>query len=451
MGGVPATRIPATVGDLAAFSVRAVADQQIRVVLRFAGRLDADRLLGALRLVIEAWPILGCRLVLGRRPRWEVGTRAPAGAVVQTSTPAAALADFCATTGDPRRDPVFDVRVVRTEADPHDASDIVCLRVDHVVADGIGAKELAYLLVELYRLLHAGVTEARMVRLRSLWSPRRRSYRSVLRAVSIPDAVRAAVLFPEHTARFRLPYRGAARRDPRFVTVRVGRERVERSRAFGRARGATLNDVLLTAAFRALPAARVADVTCAGGPLTARDLVSPARPVQMPVDLRARGASLARDLPPANVAGMTFPAVAVRPGEGFEATLGRVTAATAGAKSDVAAFHIPIAFTLLFGLAGTRLALAYVRRALRDGHAAGLCTPLFTNFGVLDPARLDPGGDARLEDAWVAPPFTYPPAFSIGVSQFAGVLTLSSGFCAAAIEPAAVDGLLRTIVEELPG
>lgn len=67
-----ASRFSATVGELAAYALRAVADRQIRMVLELDGRVDAEGLLAAVRLVVQGEPILGCRLVdAARRPYWE--------------------------------------------------------------------------------------------------------------------------------------------------------------------------------------------------------------------------------------------------------------------------------------------------------------------------------------------------------------------------------------------
>ena len=451
-GGSGDARIPATPGDLAAFAVRAVSDQQLRVVLAFSGALDAERLGEATRLLTAAWPILGCRLVLGPRPHWAQGARPAAGGVVETTDPATALADVVASSCDPRTGPVFDVRLVRASGEEREgATDTVCLRVDHAACDGVGAKELAYALLGLYRALGEGSGARTCARVAAAWSPRRRSYLPILRAARVRDVARAAVLFPDHGARFRLPYDGRSRHEPRLAVARVDARRVARVRAYGSARGATLNDALLTAVFRALPAADSA--AGAGAPQAGAAGAGPdaaLRVLQMPIDLRPRQEIPAAELPPANLAGLTFPTVRVTPDEPFDDTLRRVTAATRLAKSDVAALHIPAAFSLLFLLLGTQRGLGFIARELRDGHADGRSTPVFTNFGGLDAARLRADRGVVLADAFVASPVIYPPALTVAASEFAGALTLSSGSCAAAIEPSAIDGLLQAVAGGLP-
>jgi len=283
-------RIPATPGDLAAFAVRAVSDQQLRVVLAFSGALDAERLSEASRLLTAALPILGCRLVLGPRPHWAQGARPATGGVVETTDPAATLADVVACSCDPRTGPVFDVRLVRASGEEREeATDTVCLRVDHAACDGVGAKELAYALLGLYRALGEGPGAGTRVRVTAAWSPRRRSYLPILRAARVLDVARAAVLFPDHGARFRLPYHSRSRHEPRLAVVRVDAGRVARVRAYGSARGATLNDALLTAVFRALPAPDSAAGAGAAqaGPAGAEPDAA-LRVLQMPIDLRPR-------------------------------------------------------------------------------------------------------------------------------------------------------------------
>ena len=293
-------RIPATPGDLAAFAVRAISDQQLRVVLAFSGALDAERLGEATRLLTATWPILGSRLVLGPRPHWAQGARPAAGGVVGTTDPATALANAVAFSCDPRTGPVFDVRLVRASGGERErATDTVCLRVDHAACDGVGAKALAYALLALYRALGEGSGAGTCARLAAAWSPRRRSYLPILRAARPYDVARAAVLFPDHGARFRLPYHGSSRHKPRLAVVRVDAGRVARVRAYGSARGATLNDTLLTAVFRALPAAdSAAGAGAAQGAAVCAAPDATLRVLQMPIDLRPRQAIPAAELLP---------------------------------------------------------------------------------------------------------------------------------------------------------
>ena len=59
-------RIRAVTTDKLGFALAQVTDYKIQVVLEFEGALDADRLRHALRLLMDAEPVLGSRFV----PHW---------------------------------------------------------------------------------------------------------------------------------------------------------------------------------------------------------------------------------------------------------------------------------------------------------------------------------------------------------------------------------------------
>jgi hypothetical protein len=71
-----------------------------------------------------------------------------------------------------------------------------------------------------------------------------------------------------------------------------------------------------------------------------------------------------------------------------------------------------------------------------------------SNFGVLAPSRLDFGA-ASVIDAYAVGPAQYAPGFLLVASSFRDTLTLSTGFCADAVDPATVEQVLERLIAEL--
>jgi len=150
-GGV---RIPGTLGDDVLHALSTYIYDQITVVLTFAGRVDDARLARALRLTLDAEPVLGCRFWPGRwRSSWErlpdVETREHLEMVEVTDSEAFERGvDAFVALPDTPDGAVLLARLLRGPTD-----DRLCLRVRHVAADAGGAKEVAYLVAACYRAL----------------------------------------------------------------------------------------------------------------------------------------------------------------------------------------------------------------------------------------------------------------------------------------------------------
>lgn len=125
---------PATPGDLAQFVLRGINSQQAQVIARFDRTLDAARISRAIRLAMDAEPVLGCRFEeRWYRPRWvrrEDLDQLSYCDVVETNDVDAAIDEFQLAELDPRRDPLLQARLVRN------GGDVLLLKMSHVAGDG---------------------------------------------------------------------------------------------------------------------------------------------------------------------------------------------------------------------------------------------------------------------------------------------------------------------------
>src|SRR5271157_2096035 len=145
-------RYPLSAQDQMNAITRQHADQQIHLALQFAGRLDERLLEKALHLMMVKEPVVGCRFIeTGRKACWEKRNDLDSLQLSQVIDSADAQSDllaFVVTPSDPAQDALVQARIFRTSS-----GDLLCIKVDHVVADGASAKEIGYLLAETYRSL----------------------------------------------------------------------------------------------------------------------------------------------------------------------------------------------------------------------------------------------------------------------------------------------------------
>ena len=424
-GGMRATMQEGMLAILSGFM-----DPQVHCVVSLDGHVDEERLARAVRLSLDALPVLGSRLAGGRgQPRWLRRAdldRLELVTVETASDTPSAVERALLRTMDPSADPLVRATVIRGRADT------LVVSVCHVAADGRGVQEYAYLLADLYTGLGEGretpsVAVERCTMRGALGAlPPARSMAAILRAVE------GFVGFPMRS--WKVPAVTSCGLERGYIVRRVGRDRVAAARALASRHGATLNDALLTAFYRAL-----------------FEALSPPPKEPMPVLLPA---DLRRHMPSRAARGVC-PLVSVlvaeldrRPGEAFEGTLLRV-------RDEMRALRdgdLAVGNALLLGLvtgAGQAATRSMLEWPLRGASREGSGPPLFSNAGPMDGAMLGFGG-VRARDAYTASPVFYPPFFMLGLSGFAGDVVLTAGFCGDPKERARVEGILDRMLAELP-
>jgi NRPS condensation-like uncharacterized protein len=421
--------------DRAVTFLSPMADLMIQLELEFDGRLDAERLAAAMRLAMDARPELGCRL----RPTWWGGwwerlDDAAMRAGFEVAADEVAYEAFRVRPNDPERGPQ-----VRACLWPAPGGDRLLLKVCHEVADAGGTKAVGALVAGTYARLAREpgyAPEPRIDRAaRSAWQLVRRVPLRALPGIWL-DSIRETWRGAHPPGTVRLPVADRPEGQPAFVVRDLGPERVAALRGYGRARGATLNDLLVAAVLRVLDAAGLR------GPGAALRLVTTA-------DMRRW--HLPPGHPPviANLSAMLFDRWDIEPSAGFEAVLDAVSARYRRRKErgiGLAAFvgSVPVAKVV----PRAWLASVFRRgwdRAVRDGtYSNGM-----TNMGPIPPEATTFGSPARA--ARLLPPPAIPPQCLLGASGYAGALTLSAGVCPDAMREVSGGALLDRIVAELPG
>jgi NRPS condensation-like uncharacterized protein len=402
---------------------------QMGAAVRCGARLDEKRVREALRLLVDAEPVLGCRFVVEAGvPRWErlddLDSRVTIE-VVPSSDPESDAAVFVAAGLDPREGPQVRAMVLRG-AD----GDTLVLKTTHVALDGGALKLMLYMIGRFYRALAA---DPRFV---PEPDTRPRSLGTIARTASFVERLKAVRLrrnFP-HTDWW-VPGLGG-RGEPKYLSDAIDPADFRPLVQYGKKRDATVHDLLLAAYYRALFA-------------ELKPLPGARTPINMSADLRPW-------LPPDAVMALAnLPAtwaITVTPvkDETFEATLARVVERTRAWKAaDVGrtrAVESVIGDRLIrfLGMPTLRRHWARISRTLE-----GTGYPSLTNIGEVDGIALDLGEDAPVLDAYLFGPISYPGGLIVTVTTFRGLLRLSAGVDSLSVDVGMVRRILDGTVAEL--
>ena len=428
--GIPA-HLPAPALDQLAALFGPLSDSQLRCVLRFDGRLDAERLQRAFRLSLDAEPVVGCRFVRShgrcvweRRAELDTLPLCPVAACPDTTAFEHALHQFLVAPLDITAGPAAAACLLRGE------SDTLVVKLHHFAADGLGMLRFMMVLAAIYRALAADSGYRPRPNLAS------RGQGQVLRRVGPAGLLLAlgATRLPTRTASWGPVANNATRAGRTFALRRVPPERTRALRSWCHAHHVSVNDVLLAALYRALVATL--------GAATGRPLR-----VGVPIDLR-------RYLPPGalppvcNLSTSADVAITVDPCAPFVDTLRQVHPAMRALKATGRGLTLAVLAELL-AVPGFALARTALEQLVRGLAPTGSAAPFCSNVGVID-ERLVDFGERTVVDTYGIGTVSFPPGLLITVSTFREVLTLAVGFCSTATDPQLIAGLLDRLVGELP-
>ncbi len=418
---------PASSQDKMNYITRLNADQQMHVVITFRSQIDERRLAKALRLAMEREPVLGCRFVeQGNRVGWVRRSDLDQLVLLQvaeTDDLRASVDAFAVLPSDPCVDPLVQARIFRSPA-----GDTLCVKVNHVAADGAGAKEVAYLVADTYRRLEENPD----------YNPgmakfARRSQAGIFRQAGLKNLLeyrpRQLGLPPMP---FSLPFAGVEGNQRSFSVRKFAPSDFQALKGYARQHGATINDLILTALYRTM--------FSQGNPPAAMPL-----PVQVSLDLRPllpRG----KEQPICNLSGALYPAVVYHPGETFEQTLAGVQSEMGRLKTGFPGLTgaMLIEMAMLQGFARAKAIIGSMTR-VRSNRVTPL---LLSNFGLLDPQRLA-FGSLEIAEAYMLGPVMFGHGVMLTASTFAGQMTLAIGYCQGCIASETIEGLLEQVCMEL--
>ena len=400
---------------------------QIGGVVTFDGKLNDARLARAVRLLLDAEPVLGCRFVAdGAPPVWQRLGNLDSMSILdvrECEDQEGAAAAFIAEPLDFTTGPQLLVALLRGPS-----SDALAVKVTHVVMDGGALKETLYLIGEFYRSLLE----------RPEWTPEPN-----LDGVRHPMAKAGVIeklgsfrqsdmtLRPSDWKMTVLDDRGREA----YLTSTVEPDVFRSALGLGKSVGATANDVILTAYYRTLwlllgaaPGARTPIMNSCelrkhlpAGTKTALSNISSAWYVSVPS--------------PAEV-------------ETFDQTLDRVVAATGEWKRNGAGRNSAIGIPIVDRLMRKKDMESMRKLLFGKDTEVGQQVAGLTNIGVIDDSKLTFGPSACVTDAWLLGPVSHV-ALILTTTTYRDRLHLALGAELAALDKELAEGVVTGTANEI--
>ncbi len=433
MGSQIPIRLPAVSLDRAQYLTPPMTEPRFQMVVVVEGRLDEARLRRALRLAMDAEPVFGCRYVASRWPHWKRRDDLDSLSlceVIESSDVRQVLTEFSARPHDAAFDPLLQACLVRG------TTDTLCVRLSHCAADAAGFKDVLNLIASIYRSLGNDPDYRVTPNLGS------RSLMQLFRHIGLGKCLRLWWRYirkhrsgvPRHQNEWRFPANPGQSGEVRYAIRRLGPGRFDAMRAYAKARGATLNDVFLTAYFRSL--FQFLDPQ-----------VSTPQRVAMPMDLR-RFLPSGKTEAACNFITLFHIALARVPEESFEGTLKRVSESSKKSeeRTNRALFGIMMA-AFAFRLAHPQVRRGMLRahrRSIEDGRTAAR----MTNVGTLAPDQMDFG--LPVADAYMISVPAGAPSVLLAAVSFRKNLSFDVSYSSRAIQPEVMESFLDHFIEQLP-
>jgi NRPS condensation-like uncharacterized protein len=417
------TKIAAEFMERASSAVYPEYSLDMNAVLFLSGRIDEDRLMRAVRLVLDAEPILGCRFVeRWFRPYWRRYDDLDAMKFCEVRASSDCETDMRRFLETPLDFPLL-VLLLRGDAD------VLCIKLDHRIADGPAMAGAIHLLADIYNRLGEdrlyrpapNLESTRSMRqigdqfgLREKWRIFRVFYNSVRQAKNL--------------GKWQYPVPADGRRELQYVIWRLEGDRLAAISKYAFAKRATVNQVLLAAlyiaAYNALP--HSSDL-----PLQVRTTV----------DLR-RYLPLKKASGVCNLFGQSRVAVDPRKGASLDTVVHQIREQMHsqqkeyfGLPASVFPYHcLPIRYVIelipywYIKRLGRRAIEANQKRVEsrgHDGHFPGMV--LLSNGGEIDPTRIAFAGTEITNAFGTTGVVKNPGLLGLTVSRFKGSLTLCLG------------------------
>ncbi|XXM74584.1 condensation domain-containing protein [Lysinibacillus sphaericus] len=390
------------------------ANQQINAVLFLNNQLSNELLEESVLVTMEIEPVLKCRFVDDDTPYWEEHP-SPSSLPVTFFTEGQdqdiekSAIEFIEEQGNFLKDPMVQMKLLRGNT-----RDILVIKLSHLCTDGAGVKAYMNMLGNVYTRLSLGKSKDEIIKGYHKSGERLRDQSLVFHHAGISD-IKSAYQ-PNHEPKASLwsfPSRPNGNEFPKMCVRRLTREQTKRLTQWAKVHQATINDVIMTAYFRALSRVAVYAEPC-----------TPEKMIGLTIDLR-------RYLPEnesctiCNLSGMEMPEIKMEADEDFQQTLDGVKKSMRKIKSQHPGLSSAAGMELLAGMK-----LSAVKDIYNQQHEqaleTGMALPLLTNFGLVTDEPIT-FGEIQAEDGYITSPIMYAPFFTLGASSYTGRLTFTIG------------------------
>ncbi len=426
LGDVIPAIIPVTEFDRTLYLLKyGYYNMQIQAVITFDQHLDTDVLKKAVRLSLDAEPVLQCQFIENdKQPYWqpfENPDEIQWFEFVQNDSKQAAIEQFLKSPFY-CEDQMLSVQLIRVND-----NDTLCVKISHACSDATGLKQYLQLLAEIYSSLLKD----------SQYKPepntkRRLDQKSYFEALGIKDPL--ALLDPQarpQTAAWAFPYNGVESKEMHISMRRLADESFDRISTFGKTHAVTINTIILTAFYRSMFAMM--------NPPAGED-----REICLTMDLRR---SFKTD-PSQDICNLsvTITSKTYRvEAEAFVGTLKRVSKSINELKHAQVELSHAVSIEAQEAMEYSQLR-ALFQAARPQFLETGKVPPTLTNMGIISPLQFGP---IPAHDAYFVTPAIYVPGFLMGVSTYNRTLTLLTSYYEPSHRTEDVNALMDFMMKEL--
>ncbi len=418
------SRFEATPSDKNIYLGRSATDQQLHFVLKFENRIDEEILSKALRLSLDAEPVLGCRLIINdTSPYWERRKDLDDIKLVSISNDLdfnlRGLSNYVLTQADPTIDPLIQAKIFR------DKSDILCLKINHVVMDVGGLKEYMALLSSIYNEL---IKNKNYLPIPNIAGDR--SFSQILKQYDERELKKIYRKTLMITPQFGFPCSAKQDMELNYTIRKIDLKKINDYR---RKFHATVNDVILT--------------------LFSRILFKILKPEpEVPIVIHVAN-DLRRYLPNKKAEAVCtlvvqyFPKIMIKCESPFEETLRDVKTIMEQMKAENLGLGSAFFQKNLCDGPFSRVKELY-DKVINQSYDSKKQNPILSNFGMIYPSIIN-FNNLKINDAYILGPVDYLPNFLLGVSGFEESLFFSVGHNETETFTPILDDFFNLMEEEL--
>lgn len=426
-------KIPTKVADRSLAAMDSLFTPIIQLEMEFDYLLDDQRLAKSVSLIMDVEPILGCRFVpRAIRPYWERVEKERFNVFTVTKN-LSEYEVFRKKRIDFISGPQIFVCLYRLES-----TDRLILKISHLVSDAAGVKDIAATLSKIYnRLEHDPEFHPNQnsFEFRSFWQIVRHVPWYVLPRIILNymyEVMNSLIPYKTHG----VPIKNTSENADKYIARHIEKEELTHMVDYAKKRDATINDVLLTAIFRAL--SKIGEWN---GKAALR--------IAMTIDLR-------RYLPKrkaesvSNFSSIEMITYGTTMEDDFESTLDRVVQMINKRKSSWLGLSAFVSTYLGIWALPFSVLRIFVKKGLESKANSTNSFDWFTNMGEIPVEDVDFGGNPTR--AWLLPPGCNFPILFYGCSGYDGGLSLSASIMPDddGMNETATNQFFDLIISELP-
>ncbi len=435
-GTIP-TIIPANGYDIYNYLAKyGIASFQLQIIMKLDGRLDFDKLVKAVRLSFDVEPVFGCRFINSNPPHWKRFDdidNIKFCTIEETYNSEEAVERFLESSMNMDKDPMVMVKLIRSSE-----GDTLGVKINHVCCDGAGAKEYIQLLADIYTRIDNEDSDF-------IPNP---SVRSRVDHNRLVDALRESNPMTSYTplqqtplTTWSFPWKNIRIGNTGFAICKLPIGYLDILNKYAKARGATINDLLLTAFFRAM-----------------FEKTKP--PYGIPMDISIT-TDLRKYLPEhkteaiRNFSGGVILRIGRKSNELFGETLSRVMNVTEALKNRHPSVQDAIKVEL-YEIINFHQICAYIKAfsqlvdfvSQNPFVVFNRCSPVLSNIGFISRSLIK-FGENTVTDVSCFPPAIRAPGILLVVGTYNGIISLTVGYYKTSVRKSDMEGLLNKIKDEL--